>query len=330
MSQINEDKVVDLHALRVFLTTAETGSMAATATRFNVTQSAISQSVRALEEYFGVVLIDRSTRPLVLTPAGLHLRTRGSTLLSQALNLRGSVIDASQGIKPDLRIGLVDSFAATCGTALARRLIRHVDHLSVRTGLTPNLSEDLLRREFDVILTTDPLDDMSGIARHELMSESFFLITPRSMTPTPANLGDLRRLPERLPLIRFNQQSHLGVQIERTLRQHAIRAPRHIEVDTADTLTSMVAGGLGWAITTPLCVMQAAQHARNVGIRMVPALASSRSIYVLARDGEYETLVKDVFLHGRAVLEEDAVPALRKIGVALEKSIRIKDWKADE
>src|SRR5499433_1479765 len=121
---MQDNRPIDMQALRVFLTTAQDCNMSKAAKRLGITQSAVSQSIRLLEENFGAPLLNRSARPLRLTPAGIALFNRGRGLLEEALNLRGAVIEASRGIKPSLRVGLVDSFAATCGTPMVQQLLR--------------------------------------------------------------------------------------------------------------------------------------------------------------------------------------------------------------
>ena len=106
---MQDTRPIDMQALRVFVATAQDCNMSKAAERLGISQSAVSQSVRLLEESFGAPLLNRSARPLTLTPAGVALFNRGRVLLEEALNLRGAVIEASQGIKPSLRIGLVDS-----------------------------------------------------------------------------------------------------------------------------------------------------------------------------------------------------------------------------
>src|ERR1700752_4207120 len=110
-----DTRPIDMQALRVFFTTAPDCNMSKVAGRLGISQSAVSQSIRLLEEEFGTPLLNRSGRPLKLTTAGMALLNRGRALLEEAMNLRGAVIEASKGIKPSLRVGLVDSFAATCG-----------------------------------------------------------------------------------------------------------------------------------------------------------------------------------------------------------------------
>src|SRR6202011_4959281 len=62
----------DLSGLRALLCVAEKRSFRAAAAELRVTPSAVSQIVRALEERVGVRLLQRTTRNVGLTEAGVH------------------------------------------------------------------------------------------------------------------------------------------------------------------------------------------------------------------------------------------------------------------
>lgn len=64
---------VSLRQLRVLLSVGETGSFSATANTIGLTQSAVSQSLRTLEESLEIPLVDRTTRQVVLSDAGRRL-----------------------------------------------------------------------------------------------------------------------------------------------------------------------------------------------------------------------------------------------------------------
>ncbi|MFT3814413.1 MAG: LysR family transcriptional regulator [Acidovorax sp.] len=314
-----------MQALRIFLATAQDCNMSKAAERLGITQSAVSQSVRLLEDNFGTPLLNRSARPLTLTPAGLALVHRGTTLLNQAMNLRGAVIEASQGIKPNLRIGLVDSFAATCGTPLVQQLLRGTAQLSARSGLTPHLAESLVRRELDLVISTRTLD-VDGMANHLLLSERFFVIAPKGQTPACRSVADLVSLSRQLPIVRFNVQSHMGEQVERALRRVGINPPRRLEVQTADTLTAMVAGGIGWAITTPLCFLQGARSAGAVRQDFVPELNAERTLYLHVRTGEYDALGRHTFELASSILDGYVRNELKAIHPSLPDLMQIHPW----
>lgn len=61
---------MDIKWLEDFLSLAQTRNFSRTADDRHVTQSALSRRIRALEAWVGADLVDRSTYPLVLTPAG--------------------------------------------------------------------------------------------------------------------------------------------------------------------------------------------------------------------------------------------------------------------
>src|SRR5690554_3400428 len=106
----------DLHALGIAATVVETGSMSAAAAQLGLTQSAVSQAMKRAEAQMEVTLVHRDRRPLVPTEAGRVL----------AVHIREIVLRAERAIeevratalrpeRQDLRLGMVDTFAATVG-----------------------------------------------------------------------------------------------------------------------------------------------------------------------------------------------------------------------
>ena len=84
------NKPIDMHAVQVFVAVAEEGSMSSAATKLGISQSGVSQIIRQLEEELGVVLVNRTTRPLALTPFGIALRNRGVVLSEEIANLKAA------------------------------------------------------------------------------------------------------------------------------------------------------------------------------------------------------------------------------------------------
>ncbi|WP_245319322.1 LysR family transcriptional regulator [Consotaella salsifontis] len=66
----------DFAQIRAFLAVAETLNFSRAAERLGVTPSALSQTIRAFEAEVGQQMFQRTTRSVVLTEAGLHLRGR--------------------------------------------------------------------------------------------------------------------------------------------------------------------------------------------------------------------------------------------------------------
>lgn len=78
----------DFNLLKVFLVVAQAGNFRAAADQLGVTRSAVSQSMRRLEDDLGIALVHRSTRSVSLTEAGSRLRaqiTEPFTTIASAL-----------------------------------------------------------------------------------------------------------------------------------------------------------------------------------------------------------------------------------------------------
>ena len=74
---MNQDKLIDTGLLQLFVTIAESNSLNDAATRLGITQPAISQGLKQLEERLGTQLVVRRMRPVQLTVAGTVLRQNG-------------------------------------------------------------------------------------------------------------------------------------------------------------------------------------------------------------------------------------------------------------
>ncbi len=73
---------IDVGLLRAFVAVAETGSVTRAAHLLNLTQAAVSQQLKRLEELFGVELFDRTNRTLRTTAAGERLLSHAQTMMT--------------------------------------------------------------------------------------------------------------------------------------------------------------------------------------------------------------------------------------------------------
>ena len=91
-----------------------------------------------------------------------------------------------------------------------------------------------------------------------------------------------------------------------------VQAPRCYEFDATDPLLSLVAAGLGWAVTTPLCLWQSRHHLGDVQVRPLPATRlGQRHFFLLTREGEWAALDEEVARVTREVIRRDTAPAIR-------------------
>ena len=303
----------DLQALETFMAVCEAGSMAMAAQRLGVSQSAVSQMIKALETSYGVQLFDREVRPVRPTRAGNMLLEMADRLLADA---RAMAEQLRQSVRQDhaqLRLGCVDSFAATVGPALIRALSGSARQLQLWSGLTPGLNAQLLARELDLAICTEVPTGDTRIAQRLLFSETWVAVFPRGEAMAPLlEARDLKVRTADLPLIRYTQRSVMGQQVDRFLRHIGLEAPRRFEFDATDPLMSLVAAGLGWAISTPLCLWQSRAWLDQVQLLPIPATRlGQRDFYLLCRDAEWSAMADEIARLTRAVLRQETLPALQ-------------------
>ncbi|HLU14330.1 MAG TPA: LysR family transcriptional regulator [Burkholderiaceae bacterium] len=322
MNAVRQGGALDVRMLRIFEAVADSGNVSQAARKLGVTQSAVSQTLSQVEQILGTALFDRSHRPFKLTPAGIALSRRARHIVDDVDRLVSDVREADLASRPAIRVGMIDSFAATAGPAIAKRVTTAASQLLLWSGLANSHAHALLNRQLDLIVTSDTLDDVDRIVRRAVFTEPFLMVVPaaRKKEFEGASLLEASRL---APFIRFSARSHFGAVIERYLRRSGHVPLPSLEIDTADVVMAMVAAGVGWAITTPLCVLQGRASLQQIAVLPLPGVPLSRTIYQLSREGEYEDMASLVFQTSRSVLEHDIFPLARETIPWLRGSIEL-------
>ena len=290
----------DLNALQVFLAVCDLGSMSGAARRIGITQPSVSQVVAELEARLAARLFDRRVRPLALTQAGVVLRQRASVLLADARQIGALLHQVRQGKLSRLRVGLVDSLSRALTAVLAGFMAEVAEQSSLLSGLTAAHATSLITRQLDLFLGAEELEDLEGLERHVLLEEPYVLLCPASMPPPPADAGSLAAWGAQAPLLRFSARSRTGIEIERHLRRLRLEFARVQEFDTPFGIATAVAGGLGWAITTPLCIAEAAVQPGRWRCHTLAGPSLVRRLVLVAREGELGALPQKMALLCRA------------------------------
>ena len=301
MSERTDVIPFDLRALEIFLAVCETGSMASAARRIGTSQPAVSLAIAELERKMASMLFDRSVRPVALTVAGGLLRQRASGLLADARQIAPLMRETKRGKMPAVRVGLVDSLCRALTGPVSNYLASKAGEVSVLSGLTANHAGELLTRQLDLFLGVDDLEDMAGLERWEILTEPYVLLVPQNCKP-PKTVSELKKLSATVPLIRFSARSQTGLQIERHLRRLGLELPRTLEFDTPFGVAASVDAGAGFAITTPLCIAEAAIEKSRVIVARLPGPQVSRKLTLVARQQELGRVPRDLADVARAVL----------------------------
>ena len=259
---------------------------------------------------------------MALTAAGTVLEQRAEPLLRDAAGLPQALREACDVPAQQIRLGLVDTFASTAGPGLVRELTASATRVVIWSGLAPSLGPALLGRDVDAIVTPDTLDDMDGLVRFPLWKEPFLLLLPQAWKSDAATLT-LDALAAALPLVRYSARSHTGLQVERHLRRVGVTAERRIEVDGSDALVAMVAAGVGWAISTPLCLLQGAGHSAGAHATALPPPGFNRTLSLVCRQDGPASLAARTAEAASRVLHRACLPRLRTMLPRLADGIQV-------
>lgn len=176
----------------VFAETVSAGSMSAAARRLGMTPSAVSQTIRALEQQAGVTLLHRSTRKLTLTEAGERCYPHCLRLLQAADAATDALALARDAPSGELRIAAPVGFAVHIAAALAPLL---AESPRVRLSLlVDDALIDLIDARIDIAIRVGRLADSTAIARHLCDFEWIVCATPgylerHGLPATPADLA---------------------------------------------------------------------------------------------------------------------------------------------
>ncbi|MEH2497436.1 DNA-binding transcriptional LysR family regulator [Bradyrhizobium sp. AZCC 1678] len=134
---------LDLNLVAVFLAVAEAKSFRGAAERLGVTRSAVSQAIRRMEDRMGVALVQRTTRSVSLTEAGVQLHERVAPAIAEVEHALDTAQDRDAKPTGQLRLA-VSSIAERfiCGPLLAS--FTHA-HPAVQIDIT------VTDEEFDIV-----------------------------------------------------------------------------------------------------------------------------------------------------------------------------------
>jgi DNA-binding transcriptional LysR family regulator len=315
---------LDLRSLQVFVTVCDRGTMTDAAKALGITQSAVSQNMKEIERLVGVALIDRSLRPLRPTPAGSVLYQRGRTLLMDAREAHILAWQYGTGALPKLRIGLNFVLSRSFTTRLVQMLRqrKHPPDLVIWNSGDSDHIHALINRDLDLIISADAIEHLEHFERHEIVRESFVLLVPRSFVGDGHGI-DFERLSAKLPLIRYSARTHIGQYIERHLRRIRLNTPRHIEVESPESVVEMVGEGMGWSVLTPLNVIYARGDMTKLRALPLPAAGFNRRLTLVAREGEFGVIPGNIANISRDILRRTAVPELTALDPFLASNFSV-------
>ena len=187
-----------LSAMQAFARVVSSGSYAEAARRLGLTRSAVSKAVSELELGLGARLLDRTTRRVTPTEAGLAYYERCIAILAQVEETEAQISRLHDEPKGVLRVNAPMSFGMMyLSSAIASFMQKYTD-LKVELTLNDRFI-DPLEEGVDVTIRIGELEDSSLIARRISSTALMLVASPAYLTAhgepkTPKDLASHRAL----------------------------------------------------------------------------------------------------------------------------------------
>jgi LysR family transcriptional activator of nhaA len=267
--------VLNLHHLRLFRAVARDGTLTGAARVLNISQSAVSTQVRALEAALGQDLFERRGRALVLTEAGRIALDHAEEIFRTADDLSASLRRAETSRKA-LRIGALATLSRNFQMAFLAPLLGRSDvEVVLRSGGQEDLLRGLEALSLDVVLTNlvPARDAASPYLVHRLDDQPVSLVgTPGRV---PRGTGTLPELLATHPLILPTPETSLRAGFDALLDRLDVAARIAAEADDMAMLRLLARADAGLAVLPPIVVQdeleagQLVEVARLEGIEEV-------------------------------------------------------------
>lgn len=167
---------MNLRDLHYVLLVAEHRHFGRAAEAAHVSQPTLSSQIKKLEDHLGVVLFERDSRNVALTPAGVAIVAEASRVLAHVNAIRDVAQVYKDPLGGEIRLGVIASLAPFLMPELLERLAHEAPRLDVMVheGLTDSLLDKLRNRELDAVLLASevPEETLQEVA---LFDEPFLL-----------------------------------------------------------------------------------------------------------------------------------------------------------
>lgn len=292
---------ITLWGIEVFVATAEEGAISVASRRLASSAATVSQQLTNLEGAIGTTLLDRSARPITLTPAGEMFLRRANTILNEAEQARAELAMADLSRLTRLRLGMIEDFDADVTPALLSQMSTELMNCQflLETGASHQLTELLDARALDVIVATDMGQAAPGLESYPLMFEPFVAAVPKGKIAGEDIAKQLRRM----PLIQYTTRHHMGRLVSEQLSREGVTFTHRFELDSYHAIMAMIAEGAGWSILTPLGWMRAGRFRDKVDLIELPFASLSRTITLTSRKDALSTMPSTIAARLRPLLQ---------------------------
>ncbi|MBC3361887.1 LysR family transcriptional regulator [Pseudomonas sp. SWRI154] len=272
-----------LKQIRAFLAVAQSLSFAVACERLHLSQSALSLTIKALEEGLGGRLFSRNTRNVALTPEGESLLPLARRLVADWDNAEDEMRQRFTLQRGRVTLAAMPSFAGNLLPPILKTFRARFPNVNVTVNdvINEQVLEMVRDRHVELGVAFEPLQS-SSLVFTPLYLDRFVAVVPLDSPLAQLAEIDWKALLEH-PFITLQRPSTVRVMLEEHLQARGMKLPVEFESHQLATVGRMVASGLGVSAVPALCVGQ--MHELGARCITLSDPAIERAIGVLTKPG---------------------------------------------
>ncbi|MGU3575327.1 LysR family transcriptional regulator [Brucellaceae bacterium C25G] len=280
--------MLDRQHLSILREVDRLGSLTAAADKLNVTQSALSHTIRKLEERYGVAMWEKDGRALRLTSAGRYIVRLAQRILPQIERAEDVLSDYRYGQRGSLKIGMECHPCHQWLMSITKPYL--MDWPNVDLALTTSFASDgltgLTGHEIDILITPDPIET-AGVHYLPVFDYELVLAVPKDHPLAFQHHAEPVDLLEETLFTYPVPPARLDIFTQFLVPAHC-RPLHHRNVETTEMMLQLVAAGRGVSAIPNWLVLQ---EAEKLGVRPVRIGKSGiqKSIHLGLRNGDETT-----------------------------------------
>ncbi|RZK41833.1 MAG: LysR family transcriptional regulator [Pedobacter sp.] len=241
---------MDLQQIKYFLALAKELHFWNTASKMNITQSALSRQIQSLETSLNVQLFERNKRNVKLTSAGSFLREKWEVELSEIEFIHQFARQIHLGESGTIKVSHPDSISASLMPEILGRIAKSFPKLQLQLVqvMYENQQEFLRNYKIDLAITRD-VNNRADIKSQKIFSDHLAIVVPedhvfRSFDDLSKQLLDKQKfiLPIR------NESSSYSEIIRQIFDSFDIVPDVYLQSEFGSTIMALVRKGFGIAI----------------------------------------------------------------------------------
>lgn len=281
--------------LKIIEAVEDQGSLTAAAKQLCVTQSALSHTVRKLEDKLGTAIWLREGRSLRLTQAGAYLLTIARRVLPQLEHAEDKLQQIGRGERGSLHIGME---CHPCYRWLLKVVSPFLQDwpdvdVDVKQKFQFGGVDALLDYEIDLLVTPDPAYK-SGLYYEPVFNYEQVLVTANGHPLAEKKYATPKDLRDQVLLTYPVAQDRLDIYTD-FLQPEGLSPKQHKTIETTDIMLQMVASGRGVAALPRWLVEEYASWLPLQTVRL-GVQGISKHIYLGIRESDQETQYLRAFI----------------------------------